>query len=84
MNSSGRLTAKKIETSAFDEDKKTSKVTKNSIKILTNSKNRSKSTKDLVRYNMQTSKSKSKSKSKEKNVKGLNPCPSKKSFNNRS
>lgn len=84
MNSSGRLTAKKIETSAFDEDKKPSKVTKNCNKMLTNSKNRSKSTKDLVRYNMQTSKSKSKSKSKEKNAKGLNPCASKKSLNNRS
>jgi hypothetical protein len=79
LNSSGRITAKKVEISAFDDDKKTSKPNKNMSRVLSNNKNSSKSTKDLVRYNLQTSKSKSKS--KEKALKGLNQCPSKKSIN---
>lgn len=64
MNSSGKITAKKIETSAFDEERRGERTNFSKNKSLTKNKANNKSSKDLIRYNMQTSKSKSKDKDK--------------------
>lgn len=64
MNSSGKITAKKIETSAFDEEKKGERRNLSKNKSLNKTKANNKSSRDLIRYNMQTSKSKSKDKDK--------------------
>jgi hypothetical protein len=76
LNSSGRITAKKIETSAFDEIKKGSKYNKTKNQSLTKNKSNHKSNRDLIKYNLHTSKSKSKEKDVVRKV--LVECPSKK------
>lgn len=61
MNSSGKITAKKVEISAFDEEKR-GNCSKN--RSLNKTRTNNKSSRDLIRYNMHTSKSKSKDKDK--------------------